>query len=100
MLALGRSIIGEFYTNPDKDTLSHTLTQFISNWSNLLLSWQNWYDELHATGEQSRSLTDQFIELKQVYQNLEPMNKELLPAIVTVDTLESDLKNLKVYNIH
>ncbi len=95
MLALGRSIISEYYTNPDKDTLSQTLTDFISNWSNLLLSWQNWFDELHATGEQSRDLSDQFIQLKQSYKIVEPKHKEIFPATVTMETLDSDLKNLQ-----
>ena len=96
MLSLGRSIIGEYYTNPLKDTLSQTLTEFIQNWSNLLLAWQNWYDELHATGEQSRDLSDQFLELKQSFHEVEPKIKELFPAYVTMETLESDLKDLQV----
>ena len=95
MLGLGRSIIGEYYTNPDKDTLSQTLTDFISNWSNLLLSWQNWFDELHATGEQSRDLSEQFVQLKQSYQIMEPKHTEIFPATVTMETLDSDLKNLQ-----
>ena len=100
MLALGRSIIGEFYTNPDKDTLSQMLTDFISNWSNLLMSWQNWFDELHATGEQSRNLSEQFVELKNAYEMIDPKNRELFPALVSVDTLESDLKSLQVLNLY
>ena len=103
MLALGRSIIGEYYTNPEKDTMSQTLTDFISNWSNLQMSWQNWYDELHATGEQSRNLSDQFVELKQAFKAIEPKQKEMFPAHVTMDTLESDLKELQVEytcNVH
>lgn len=97
MLSLGRSIIGEHFTNHHKDTLSHTLTDFIQDWSNLLLAWQNWYDELHATGEQSQDLSDQFDKLKQTLFSIEPDYKELFPAAVTVENLKSDLKDLQVY---
>ena len=97
MLSLGRSIIGEHFTNHHKDTLSHTLTDFIQDWSNLLLAWQNWYDELHATGEQSQDLSDQFDKLKQALFSIEPDYKELFPAAVTVENLKSDLKDLQVY---
>lgn len=99
MLALGRSIISENYTNPNKDTLSQKLTEFISTWANLLMSWQNWSDELHATGEQSRNLSDQFTELQHVYEAVSPVFKELFPAKVSMETLEADLKQLQV-NIH
>ena len=96
MLSLGRSIIGEHYTNPHHDSLSQTLTCFIQDWSNLLLAWQNWYDELHATGEQSQNLSDQFDRLKQTIGAVLPEHSELFPACVSVDNLIDDLKELQV----
>lgn len=96
MLALGRSIISENYTNPNKDTLSSKLTEFISTWANLLMSWQNWSDDLHATGEQSRNLSDQFMELEHTFKTVNPLFKQLFPAKVSIETLEVDLKHLLV----
>ena len=68
----------------------------MQKWSNLELAWQNWYDELHSTGEQSQDLSDQYASLKQTMAEIEPIVKEILPASVTVETLESDLKQLQV----
>lgn len=96
MLSLGRSIIGQHYTNIDNNDLSQTLTSFIQDWSNLLLAWQNWYDELHATGEQSQSLLDQFNKLQEVLATVGPDHENMFPASLCMDTLESDLKNLQV----
>lgn len=94
MLSLGRSIIGEHYTNPHNDHLSQVLTQFIQDWSNLLMEWQNWFDELHATSEQSHSLGEQFETLQHFMSSF---NEDMFPAVVAMDTLYTDLLELQVY---
>ena len=96
MLSLGRSIIGQHYTNINNNDLSQTLTSFIQNWSNLLLAWQNWYVELHATGEQSQSLSEQFTEIQTVLSSVVPDHDSLLPATLNIDTFVNDIKDLQV----
>ena len=96
MLSLGRSIIGQHYTNINNNDLSQTLTSFIQNWSNLLLAWQNWYVELHATEEQSQSLSEQFTEVQTVLSSVVPDHDSLLPATLNIDTFVNDIKDLQV----
>ncbi len=59
MLSLGREILAEPNTSSASETLMQKLTGFIQDWSDLQLNWQNWFDELHAGVEQSKSLSDQ-----------------------------------------
>ena len=99
LLALGRAILSEPRTNSQNDTLMQKLTDFIEDWSKLQLDWQNWYNELHANTEKSEGLNEQLDKFEHDISALEPACANLIPATVTMETLDSQLSELKVkYN--
>lgn len=96
MLSLGRSVIGEHFTNPLSDTVSEKLTNFIQEWSDLLLAWQNWYDELHASGEQSQNLSYKLDELRHVLSTVQPLASGVFPATLSMSAADDELRDLHV----
>lgn len=96
MLSLGRSVIGEHFTNPHSDTISEKLTKFIQEWSNLSLAWQNWYDELYASGVHSQSLSENLDMFKSVLRMVNTLSAEMLPASLTMVSADMELKNVEV----
>ena len=96
MLALGRSVLAEPNTTSQNDALMNKLTSFISDWSDLELAWQNWYDELHARMEQSKDLSNQFDKFKSDCSTLGPLCSNLFPADLSMDGLQQKLHNLQV----
>lgn len=98
MLALGRSILAEPSTTSQNDALMQKLTGFIEDWSELQMAWQNWYNELHAHMEQSKSLSDRLKNFEHNVKLLEPACANLFPATVAMETLDGELKDLQVCN--
>ena len=96
MLALGRSILAEPSTTSQNDALMQKLTGFIEDWSELQMAWQNWYNELHANMEQSKSLSDKLKNFGHDIRQLEPACAGMFPATVAMETLDSELKELQV----
>lgn len=72
------------------------LTGFIEDWSELQLAWQNWYNELHANLEQSKSLSEQLNSFVHDIKGLEPACARLFPATLDMDSLDSELQALQV----
>lgn len=97
MLALGRAVLAEPNTTTQNDALMQKLTGFISDWSDLQLTWQNWYDELHANVEQSHNLSDQLDGFKTDIEGLEPLCSNLFPATVSIEGLKQELHSLQVH---
>ena len=96
MLSLGRSVIGEHFTNPHSDTISEKLTRFIQEWSNLSLAWQNWYDELYASGMHSQSLSENLDKFKAVLKIVNGLSTEMLPASLAMVSADVELRNVEV----
>lgn len=96
MLALGRAIIAEPTTNPQNESFPKKLTSFIEDLADLQLAYQNWYDELHGGLQQSKNLSDQLGKFASGVNALEPACNNILPATITMDNLESELKALQV----
>ena len=96
MLSLGRSVIGEHFTNPHRDTISEKLTRFIQEWSNLSLAWQNWYDELYASGIHSQSLSENLDKFKAVLRMVNTLSAEMLPASLPMVSADVELRNVEV----
>lgn len=96
MLSVGREVLAEPNTSSSSDDLMQKLTSFIEDWSGLQLSWQNWYDELHAQREQSQQLSDQLKKFESAIQDLEPACSRLFPATVVVKSLDKEMKKLQV----
>ena len=96
MLALGRSILAEPSTNSQNDGLMQKLTSFIEDWSELEMAWQNWYNELHANMERSKSLSDQLKNFGHAIKQLEPACAGIFPATVAMEALDSELKEIQV----
>lgn len=97
MLGLGRAIVAEPNTNSQNDTFMQRLTGFIQEWSDLQMAWQNWYNELHAKQDQSRSLADRLESFVGSMSRLEPACAAMFPATVSLESLDSELKTLQVY---
>jgi hypothetical protein len=100
MLSLGREILAEPNTSSASDTLMQKLTGFIQDWSDLQLNWQNWFDELHAGVEQSKSLSDQLKKFENNTRGLGPACAKLFPAFVNMKNLDKELKRLQVSATH
>lgn len=100
MLALGRAILAEPNTTTQNDALVQKLTGYISDWSDLQLKWQNWYDELHANMEQSHYLSDQLDRFEKDIEGLGPLCSTLFPATVSVAGLKPELHHLQVQLMH
>ena len=101
MLDLGRSIIGEQYlSDRSGENISNKLTNFIPAWSNLLLAWQNWYDELHASSEQSQDLLNRLENLKLALGAVQPVCSNLFPATLAMSNAAEELNELLVRNTH
>ena len=96
MLALGRAILAEPSTTSQNDSLMQKLTGFIEDWSDLQMAWQNWYNELHANMEQSKSLSDKLKSFEHDIGELEPTCANLFPATVAMEALDSELKEIQV----
>lgn len=96
MLSLGREILAEPNTSSASEALMQKLTGFIQDWSDLQLNWQNWFDELHAGVEQSRSLSDQLKKFESDMKGLGPACAKLFPAAVNMKSLDKELKRLQV----
>ena len=100
MLALGRSILAEPSTTSQNDVLMQKLTSFIEDWSELQMTWQNWYNELHANMEQSKGLADQLKNFGHDIGQLEPACAGIFPATVAMEALNSELKEIQVSAAH
>ena len=61
------------------------------------MAWQNWYDELHAHMEQSKSLLDKLKNFEHDMRQLEPTG--MFPATVAMETLDCELKEIQVCRI-
>ena len=96
MLAIGREILAEPNTSSSNEGLIQKLTNFIQDWSDLQLNWQNWFDELHDAAEQSSNLLDQLKRFEHDIRGLGPTCAKLFPAMVAVKNLESELQRLQV----
>ena len=96
MLALGRAIISEPTTNSQNESFPKKLTSFIEDLANLQLAYQNSYDELHRGLQLSKNLSDQLGKFASAVNGLEPACSNILPATVTMENLESELKTLQV----
>ena len=96
MLSLGRSVIGEHFTNPHSDTISEKLTRFIQEWSDLSLAWQNWYDELYATGLHSQNLSDDLDKFRSILSMVKSLSAEVLPASLAMVAADVELKDVEV----
>ncbi len=96
MLSVGREVLAEPNTSSSSDDLMKKLTSFIEDWSGLQLSWQNWYDELHAQKEQSQQLSDQLKKFESAMQELDPALSRLFPATVAVKNLDKEMNKLQV----
>lgn len=96
MLGLGRAIIAEPNTSSSSDAIMKKLTGFIQDWSDLQLAWQNLYNELHATLEQSHNLSDQLDSFGRDTEELGEACDGALPATVTMVKLDEELKAVQV----
>ena len=96
MLALGRAILAEPSTSSQNDTLMQKLTDFIQDWSDLQMEWQNWYNELHANMEKSQNLSDTFDAFCSGVEKLEPGFNKFFPATVSMEALDTQLQDLQV----
>lgn len=96
MLALGRSILAEPSTTSQNDVLMQKLTSFIEDWSELQMTWQNWYNELHANMEQSKGLAERLKNFGHNIGQLEPACAGIFPATVAMEALDSELKEIQV----
>ena len=96
MLALGRAILAEPSTSSQNDTLMQKLTDFIQDWSDLQMEWQNWYNELHANMEKSQNLSDTFDAFCSSVGKLEPGFNKFFPATVSMEALDTQLQDLQV----
>ena len=96
MLALGRDIIAEPQTSAASGTLEQRLTTFIEDWSNLQLAWQNWFDELHARGEDARKLAEEVVSIGERLSGVEACLKGVFPASVGVEEVVGDMEALQV----
>ncbi len=99
MLALGRSILSELNTTSENDALMNKLTSFISDWSDLQLNWQNWYDKLHAHMQTSQDLSNEFDKVLSDMSDLEPLCSKLFPANLSIEDLQQELHSLQVYTL-
>lgn len=95
MLALGRAILAEPSTSSQNDTLMQKLTDFIQDWSDLQMEWQNWYNELHANMEKSQNLSDTFDAFCSSVGKLEPGFNKFFPATVSMEALDTQLQDLQ-----
>lgn len=100
MLALGRAILAELRTNSQNDTLMQKLTNFIQDWSDLQMVWQNWYNELHANTEKSKGLNEQLDRFEHDIGTLEPACASLFPATLSMVSLDTKLSELQVRLVH
>ena len=98
-MSLGREILAEPNTSSASESLMQKLTSFIQDWSDLQLNWQNWFDELHAGVEQSKSLSDQLNKFETDIRGLGPAYAKLFPAAVNVKTLDKELQRLQVGSV-
>lgn len=96
MLSLGREVLAEPNTSSASDGLMQKLTSFITDWSDLQLGWQNWFDELHAGMEQSKDLSDQLNMFESDIKGLGLTCSRLLPANVSMKSLDKELVRLQV----
>jgi DNA repair exonuclease SbcCD ATPase subunit len=95
MLAMGRSIISQHYTAINNSSTSGMLTEFIQEWSNLLLQWQGWYDNLHVQGEESQNMSDRLDHLERTMRHVMPLYEDMFPAALQMKNIVSDLIELQ-----
>ncbi len=98
MLALGRAVIAEPNTSSSSDAVMKKLTGFIQDWSNLQLAWQNLYNELRASLEQSHDLSDRLGSFGRDTGELELACDEVLPATVAMVKLDQELDAIQVHS--
>ena len=96
MLALGRDIIAEPQTSAASGNLERKLTDFIQEWSDLQLAWQNWFNELHARKEHSHKLSEQVVGFGESVKGLEASLEGVFPASVGVEDMLGEMESLQV----
>ena len=96
MLSLGREILAEPNTSSASDTLMQKLTNFIQDWSDLQLNWQNWFDELHVGVEESKNLSEQLKKFDCDIESLIPTSAKLFPVTVAMKALDKELRRVQV----
>ena len=76
--------------------LLQKLTNFIQDWSDLQLNWQNWFDELHVGVEESKNLSEQLKKFDCDIESLIPTSAKLFPVTVAMKALDKELRRVQV----